>query len=744
MKIFTKLLIFSFCWLSWTTVVQAQTQINLGKATNLVAVYKANASSKATNAATTGKKIRQTVPGRVALVLRINLSKKEGTTEEFIGSVDGHENGSFFMQFDGNNLSGFIILKDQKKAYQYSSDAKGQAYLQEVDINKVICVEYKKSSGIKSQTSNQVATTTAAAVPLLESYPGANAVILLDFDGQYVSGTSWNGRGPINAAPSNLTTAQMVEVWNVMSEDFRPYALNITTNEAVFNSTPKNLRMRVIFTPTDAAYPGVGGVAYLGSLNWNDDTPCWVFINDNGKFAGECGSHEVGHTLKLMHDGKMNVGYYSGQEYYEGQANWAPIMGISYTKRQTQWSKGEYPSANNTEDDLAIMATNGFGFRIDEATRNLARDASGNIIASSNYGVISTRADEDIFSFTIAASTVTLNVKPNNYHPNLDIKLTLKNSASTILASSDPADMSASITTELGAGTYYLHIDGATGAMGANSDYASLGEYYVSGTIKATYCIPTYTVGCSPTPVLVNNFSFNTLVNNNSGCSTGTVKGYTNYLPTGTFTTSVNRGQSYRMNLQAAGNLQYFGVWIDYNNDGDFADAGEFVYVSPTRSMTLFSPTITIPATAALGKTRMRVRSNYDAPLTGNHSCSSMIYGEAEDYTITIAAPATLAARITNNQPQVEEYKKQGTIFRSYPNPFTNKSTIEFDFDQEQEYEVRIYNATGSIVRALPIGQAKANTLVQVEWADKKIPTGVYLVQLRSRKGVQTLRLIRE
>lgn len=49
----------------------------------------------------------------------------------------------------------------------------------------------------------------------------------------------------------------------------------------------------------------------------------------------------------------------------------------------------------------------------------------------------------------------------------------------------------------------------------------------------------------------------------------------------------MKQGQSYPISLQSAGEYggttqeQAYGVWIDYNDDEDFDDAGEFVYSSP-------------------------------------------------------------------------------------------------------------------------------------------------------------------
>ena len=59
-------------------------------------------------------------------------------------------------------------------------------------------------------------------------------------------------------------------------------------------------------------------------------------------------------------------------EYYSGQGNWAPIMGVGYYKPISQWSKGEYSGANNTEDDLTIITQNGLSYRADDFGNTIA------------------------------------------------------------------------------------------------------------------------------------------------------------------------------------------------------------------------------------------------------------------------------------------------------------------------------------------------------------------------------------
>ena len=58
------------------------------------------------------------------------------------------------------------------------------------------------------------------------------------------------------------------------------------------------------------------------------------------------------------------MGYYAGPG--TGATGWAPIMGVGYYQPLVQWSKGEYATATNVQDDYAVMATNGLPLRADD------------------------------------------------------------------------------------------------------------------------------------------------------------------------------------------------------------------------------------------------------------------------------------------------------------------------------------------------------------------------------------------
>src|SRR5205823_12174443 len=76
----------------------------------------------------------------------------------------------------------------------------------------------------------------AHSTPKLNSLPSVNATIYLDFDGYYVTNPVWNNGAPFQAAAAGMTDAQITEVFNRVSEDYRPFSINITTDSLVFNS----------------------------------------------------------------------------------------------------------------------------------------------------------------------------------------------------------------------------------------------------------------------------------------------------------------------------------------------------------------------------------------------------------------------------------------------------------------------------------------------------------------------------
>ncbi len=137
--------------------------------------------------------------------------------------------------------------------------------------------------------------------------------------------------------------------------------------------------------------------------------------------------------------------------------------------------------------------------------------------------------------------------------------------------------------------------------------------------------------GTSGTPGNIANVQFNT-INRTSG--------FDGYVCTGQ-STQVRQTLSYNLsvNINNVGYILYSQAWIDWNKDGDFLDANEIVLSSAATTATAGTVNrtvpITIPATATLGVTKMRVICKYNTAITAG-GCETYIYTDAEDYDISI------------------------------------------------------------------------------------------------------------
>lgn len=421
----------------------------------------------------------------------------------FEGRLASPEPGRFFFQRQtvpgvAGEWVGHILFDANEVGWKVEPTGPGGSpELVETHRDGVVCFNYAVPPPVAAAGAEEAPQTHPTNIPIpsyqsvipLQSLPGATGVIYLDFDGEQGPFPSW---GDFNAAPSGASNSQIHQVWRMVSEDFQGFNLNITTDRKVFDNAAPGRRQHVVISPTTTAAPGAGGVAYIGSFNWSGSTVCWAFYS-TGKSAAEVISHEIGHSLNLYHDGRISPSedYYGGDG--DGSTGWAPIMGVGYNKNLTQWSKGEYLSANQKQDDLAvIVANNDVDYRADETGDDLATARHLEIAANnsvSNEGIIESGPDVDAFRFATTGGAVTLNVNTVSSNPNLDILAELVDASTGSLVASDNPDLgiNASISTTLPAGEYLLKVSGVGRGdpLGDGyTDYASIGSYLISGSVS--------------------------------------------------------------------------------------------------------------------------------------------------------------------------------------------------------------------------------------------------------------------
>lgn len=374
----------------------------------------------------------------------------------------------------------------------------------------------------------------------LHSRPGSPRTIYLDVDGYTVTASSaWAADGMATGTyegfslDSDYTTFSDDErtfiqtVWQRVSEDFAPFDVDVTTADpgtaAIDRTSAADLvyGTRAVVTDSRAAHgspatcegePSCTGIAFVdvfGDYSAHQAyQPAWVFsaYYDDVASVAETITHEVGHHFGLAHDGVSG-----GDPYYSGQGSWVPIMG-SGLRPLVQWSRGEYAGADNTEDDLAIIARHA-PLLADDAGDTVGTASTA--LPTSTPALIGTRTDVDVYALGTCSGAVQVQADPAPVSPDLDIKLTLLDAAGAVVASADPP--SASVTSDLASGLdatvsttgngarLYAAVDG----VGAGnvlttgySDYASLGRYTlaVTGCASGPTSSPSATASPSSTP----------------------------------------------------------------------------------------------------------------------------------------------------------------------------------------------------------------------------------------------------
>ena len=198
---------------------------------------------------------------------------------------------------------------------------------------------------------------------------------------------------------------------------------------------------------------------------------------------------------------------------------------------------------------------------------------------------------------------------------------------------------------------------------------------------------------------------------------------------------TLEQGKTYPITFEGntdGNNATKFIAFIDWNQDGDFADANETYFGTTATTVMITNSTgtdgktatgnIAVPASALLGNTRMRVKKNYGSTSFYLSPCYSSGtttaatsgvagYGQAEDYTIKVISPTMAVSEVNKSAVSV------------YPNPFTDVLNIS---DVKGIKSISVNDISGREVKTLaPATELNLSNL----------KAGLYIVNLEMEDG---------
>ena len=396
------------------------------------------------------------------------------------GATFVEADSSFILKGSGTNLYGWIVLPGLDVAFEYTTNARGEVIVARVPVTKIYPICDTGPDGAPAHDHPHAVAPGRQLEPphvgpyanqdtaKLQSKPGATKVLFMDM------------------GVLTLEKGELWKAWQTVASSYSAFDVNVTTDKAVYDAAG-------VKNSGKSCYNNSTGRSSC-SLNAFGTTKCCnIYNKGNGYYEGTTSAHEFGHLMGMSHDGGE-----PGGEYFSGfpALKWCPIMGSNIPKTDWgdealfQWSKGEYTSATQTQDDLVIITKN-LPYRADDIPTTKTLAIQGGMVSSDlNRGQIATNTDTDTFTFRIgtAPGHATLNINRIEFVGGayLDVDAQLLDGAGTKVAvSNEKVARNARFDVDLMPGDYRIVIAGGAELTPQTgfSNYSSLGFYGISGTI---------------------------------------------------------------------------------------------------------------------------------------------------------------------------------------------------------------------------------------------------------------------
>jgi chitodextrinase len=410
-----------------------------------------------------------------------------------------------------------------------------------------------------------------------------------------------------------------------------------------------------------------------------------------------------------------NVGSLSVQALKEGASNWTNLWSDSGNKGN-QWNavSVNLSAYLGGKVKLRIVGTTGNGWSSDIAIDALAVTTGGGPVADTQAPT--TPSNVQASNITETSATVSWSASSDNVGVTGYEVFRGSTSLGTVTGTS-------ANVTGLTAGTSYTIAVRANDAAGNQSAAGSVSFTTVDNTpAPVSYCASRSN---RTTYEWIDNVELGGIAN-----ATGAGTGYSD------FTSQVGtlaRGSSNTMVISAGfrstAYTEHWAVWIDFNQDGTFADSEKVVSGSSSSANNL-SATVNVPTNAVLGQTRMRVSMKYNAAQT---ACETFADGEVEDYTINIVS----SAREEGVSVSADRLGNEASFMvTAYPNPATDFVQVRIN---SKDAQLRAYSIVNTIGQTVQKGELNSDTINV-----SRLTKGIYILEVNdSQKSFQTKLIIK-
>jgi MYXO-CTERM domain-containing protein len=416
-----------------------------------------------------------------------------------IGRAADAESSQFMLKGNERGVYGWLVYPEQDLAYEYTTNAEGVVQIEQVPVNKIfaVCNVPEGAHEPATDAPDHAATVARLEVPAqgakpfpphVGQYPGSDVRKLQSRPDAtkvwYIDITDvMNGDTP----KEPQSKADVFRTWAITAATMYPFNVNVTTDADVYEKAGvENSGC------TEMIQEGIGDRSGCGLGTFGTRYCCENHIYGNAYGTGRIVNHEAGHGWGLRHDGGDN-----GGEYFDGfdEFEWTPLMGNvwpgdRWDEALFQFSKGQYESATNDEDDFEVI-NESIDYVEDDIPQTTALTLDGATVArSANWGQIHRNTDSDGWTFkvgTTGRATLKIDRLEDKGGGMLDVDAALVDSTGKELAHDNPkAARYANIDVDLVPGDYTLVIKGgAEGDLVAGfTNYSSVGLYSIEGTIS--------------------------------------------------------------------------------------------------------------------------------------------------------------------------------------------------------------------------------------------------------------------